>query len=254
LPRPFWASERCWGIYAFRLAEFLNYPGPIFLIHSNLDEAAGVGTIQEMVHRYLPHMLAAWPTGPFRLAGYCHGGLTAWEIAHQLEQARRTVEKIIMIDSFSINARAAARCGSPAVGGKCADPEWRGAARARHAFAVGNHAPYPAEGSRDPCSCDAPAFWRQHGRRRLASIGLLQGDVEILAAADRQQRGLSGERGVFDEEGILGERVEASVAQPLLQAGTRAAQHLHHHACRPACHDDERASQGLSAGSGGVAS
>ncbi len=50
--------------------------------------------------------VAAAPSGPFRLAGYCHGGLAAWEIAHQLEEAGREVEKIVMIDSISINARA----------------------------------------------------------------------------------------------------------------------------------------------------
>jgi acyl-CoA synthetase (AMP-forming)/AMP-acid ligase II/acyl carrier protein len=98
-----------WGFYAFRLAELLTYPGPVFLIHSNLDEAAGIGTIEEMARRYLPHLLAAWPTGSFRLAGYCHGGLVAWEIAHQLEQAGRKVEQIVIIDSFSINARLPVR-------------------------------------------------------------------------------------------------------------------------------------------------
>ena len=64
-----------WGFYAFRLAEFLKYPGPVFLIHSNLDEAAGIDTIEEMAWRYLPHMLVAWPSGPFRLAGYWPGRL-----------------------------------------------------------------------------------------------------------------------------------------------------------------------------------
>ena len=65
-----------------------------------------------MARRYLPHLLAAWPAGPFRLAGYCHGGLAAWEIAHQLEQAGRTVEKIVLIDSFSINARLPIRAAA----------------------------------------------------------------------------------------------------------------------------------------------
>ena len=104
-----------WGFYAFRLAELLKYPGPIFLIHSNLDEAAGIDTIEEMARRYLTHMLAAWPTGPFRLAGYCHGGLAAWEIAHQLEEAGRTVEQIVMIDTFSINARTPIRAAAHAL-------------------------------------------------------------------------------------------------------------------------------------------
>jgi oxalate---CoA ligase len=104
-----------WGFYAFRLAELLQYPGPVFLIHSNLDEAAGIDTIEEMARRYLPHMLAAWPAGPFRLAGYCHGGLAAWEIAHQLEEAGRTVEQIVIIDSFSINARTPIRAAAHAL-------------------------------------------------------------------------------------------------------------------------------------------
>src|SRR5258708_18111769 len=68
-----------------------------------------------MARRYLPHMLAAWPSGPFRLAGYCHGGLAAWEIAHQLEEAGREVEKIVMIDSISINARRPIRAAARAL-------------------------------------------------------------------------------------------------------------------------------------------
>ncbi len=101
-----------WGFYAFRLAELLAYDGPIFLIHSNLDEAGGVDTIEEMVRRYLPHVLEAWPRGPFYLAGYCHGGLAAWEIAHQLERVGRKVEKIIMIDTISINGRPPVRAAA----------------------------------------------------------------------------------------------------------------------------------------------
>jgi acyl-CoA synthetase (AMP-forming)/AMP-acid ligase II/thioesterase domain-containing protein/acyl carrier protein len=101
-----------WGFYAFRLAELLKYDGPIFLIHSNLDEAAGVDTIEEMARGYLPHVLKAWPQGPFHLAGYCHGGLAAWEVAHQLENAGRSVEKVMMIDTFSINGRSPVRAAA----------------------------------------------------------------------------------------------------------------------------------------------
>jgi thioesterase domain-containing protein len=60
-------------------------------------------------------MLSAWPAGPFRLAGYCHGGLAAWEIAHQLEEAGRTVEQIVIIDAFSINARTPIRAAAHAL-------------------------------------------------------------------------------------------------------------------------------------------
>ena len=104
-----------WGFYAFRLVDFLKYDGPVFLIHSNLDETAGIDSIEKMASCYLPHLLAAWPEGPYRLVGYCHGGLAAWEVAHRLEQAGRTVEKIVLIDSFSLNARPSIRAAGRAM-------------------------------------------------------------------------------------------------------------------------------------------
>ena len=98
-----------WGLYAFRLVELLKHDGPIFLLHSNLDKTTGVASIEEMARQYMPHLLAAWPQGSFKLAGYCHGGLAAWEIAHQLEALGRKVDSVIMIDAFSINARSSVR-------------------------------------------------------------------------------------------------------------------------------------------------
>jgi acyl-CoA synthetase (AMP-forming)/AMP-acid ligase II/thioesterase domain-containing protein/acyl carrier protein len=94
-----------WGFYAFRLAELLRHDGPVYLLHSILDEAKGLTTIEDMVRCYLPHIEAAAPEGPVRLAGYCHGGIASLEIAGQLERRGRTVEKIVLIDTFSLNAR-----------------------------------------------------------------------------------------------------------------------------------------------------
>jgi acyl-CoA synthetase (AMP-forming)/AMP-acid ligase II/thioesterase domain-containing protein/acyl carrier protein len=94
-----------WGFYAFRLAELLKHDGPIYLLHSILDEAKGISTIREMVRRYLPEIERVAPTGPIRLAGYCHGGIASLEIAGQLEKRGRTVDKIVLIDTFSLNAR-----------------------------------------------------------------------------------------------------------------------------------------------------
>ena len=98
-----------WGFYAFRLAELLKHDGPIYLLHSILDEAKGIDTIEEMVRRYLPEIERVAPGGPVRLAGYCHGGLTSLEIAGRLEKSGRTVDKIVLIDSFSLNARPLVR-------------------------------------------------------------------------------------------------------------------------------------------------
>ena len=55
-----------------------------------------------MARTYVPHLLEAWPQGSFKLAGYCHGALACWEIAHQLEEVGRKVESVVMIDAYSI--------------------------------------------------------------------------------------------------------------------------------------------------------
>ena len=93
------------GFYAFGLIGLLKHDGPVYLLHSILDEAEGIVTVEEMVSRYMPHIEAAVARGPVWLAGYSHGGLSAFEIAGQLERTDRIVEKIILIDAFSLNAR-----------------------------------------------------------------------------------------------------------------------------------------------------
>jgi acyl carrier protein len=93
------------GFYAFGLTELLKHDGPVYLLHSILDEARGIVTVEEMVSRYMPYIEAAVARGPVWLAGYSHGGLSAFEIAGQLERMDRIVEKIILIDTFSLNAR-----------------------------------------------------------------------------------------------------------------------------------------------------
>lgn len=98
-----------WGLYARRLVELLRHDGPIYLLHSNLDRSTGVTSIEEMARRYVPNLLAAWPHGDFKLAGYCHGGLASWEMAYQLSQIGRKVEQVVLIDTFSMNARAPMR-------------------------------------------------------------------------------------------------------------------------------------------------
>ena len=45
-----------WGFYAFRLAEMLKGDGPVYLLHSLLDGAREMETIEDMVGRYLPHV------------------------------------------------------------------------------------------------------------------------------------------------------------------------------------------------------
>lgn len=103
----FWChGDFCgWGFYAFRLSEKLKADGPMYLLHSLLDDSKGITTIEQMAARYLAEVQAVAPSGPIRVGGYCHGGLAALELAHLLERAGREVEKVVLIDTFSLNAR-----------------------------------------------------------------------------------------------------------------------------------------------------
>jgi acyl-CoA synthetase (AMP-forming)/AMP-acid ligase II/thioesterase domain-containing protein/acyl carrier protein len=98
-----------WGFYALRLVDLLKHDGPVYLLHPNFDRKAGIDTMQAMAGRYVPQLLELQAYGAFQIAGYCHGGLAAWEIAHQLERAGRKVESLVLIDTFSINARPMVR-------------------------------------------------------------------------------------------------------------------------------------------------
>lgn len=98
-----------WGFYGFRLSEMLEGNGPVYLLHSLLDAAKGIETIEDMASRYVAGVQAAAPHGPVRVAGYCHGGLAALELVRRLEAAGRTVEKVVLIDAFSLNARPVMR-------------------------------------------------------------------------------------------------------------------------------------------------
>lgn len=151
-----------WGFYALRLSELLDYDGPVYLVHPTFDREAGIDSIEAMGRCYVPRLLAIQPTGAFRLAGYCHGGLVAWEVAHQLELSGRSTESVVLIDTFSINANLAVR----------------GIARA--VSAIGELAP-AAIGDRLKAEA-MPAVWA--GTRRL-----MQKDSAILWRAAKRLYG-----------------------------------------------------------------
>ena len=104
-----------WGFYGFRFAEMLKTAGPVHLLHSLLDDGTGVDSIEKMVALYVPYVERVAPSGPVRLIGYCHGGLAALELARRLEAAGRTVEKIVLLDTISLNARTPLRIAEPVV-------------------------------------------------------------------------------------------------------------------------------------------
>ena len=94
------------GLYSLRLATLLGSDQPLFVVAPHdLGGQAVARPIEEIAADYLPVVLKAQPKGPYRLSGYCFGGLIAFEVARLLVAAGETVEMVSMIDSPTINAR-----------------------------------------------------------------------------------------------------------------------------------------------------
>ena len=97
-----WGATR--GFHAFKMADILTCNQPVYLLHPCVNIHPKM-TIEEIAQAYLPHVLAAQPTGAFRLGGHCNGGLLAWEIACQLDRIGREIEAVVLLDTISLNAR-----------------------------------------------------------------------------------------------------------------------------------------------------
>jgi thioesterase domain-containing protein len=96
------------GLWALKLFEMIESRQPVFLVKQDSDPDPNL-TIEDIARARLPHLLAAHPAGPFRIGGFCNGSLVAWELAHQLERLGRRVERVVLIDAISINARPTLR-------------------------------------------------------------------------------------------------------------------------------------------------
>ena len=55
-----------WGFYALRLADLLHHDGPIYLLHPNFDQKAGIDTMEAMASRYIPALRRCRPTATSR--------------------------------------------------------------------------------------------------------------------------------------------------------------------------------------------
>jgi thioesterase domain-containing protein len=94
------------GHYVKRLAKLLGSNQPIFVVAPHgLDHEAVPRSLEAMAADRLPLIVDAQPQGPYRLGGYCIGGLVAFEVARMLVAAGKKVEMVAMIDPPTVNAR-----------------------------------------------------------------------------------------------------------------------------------------------------
>jgi acyl-CoA synthetase (AMP-forming)/AMP-acid ligase II/acyl carrier protein len=94
------------GLYAVKLASALGPDQPLFVVAPHdLGREPIPLSIEAMAADRLPLILNAQPKGPYRLSGYCIGGLIAFEVARLLVAAGEKVEMVSIIDAPTVGAR-----------------------------------------------------------------------------------------------------------------------------------------------------
>ena len=94
------------GWYARRLAPLVAPESPFFVLPTiGADGEILPWTIEAMAARHLEELRKVQPHGPYRLVGFCVGGVIAFEMGRQLLAAGDVIERLIVIDSDPVNAR-----------------------------------------------------------------------------------------------------------------------------------------------------
>ena len=86
------------GFYCRDLARHLGDEQPVYAIHPlGLDGGQVPTTIEAMAAEHLKLIRELQPHGPYRIGGYCNGGLVAYETARRLAEAGERVEPVVLI-------------------------------------------------------------------------------------------------------------------------------------------------------------
>ena len=87
-----------------RLTKYLGPDQPVYGLQSqglNGDGNMDIN-VQDMASRYVNEVVAEYPEGPYRLGGYCLGGIIAFEMAQQLTAMGKEVELVILLDTYNV--------------------------------------------------------------------------------------------------------------------------------------------------------
>jgi len=105
--RPFFFLHGDWtggAFYCFTLARALGSDQPFYVLETY--KTAGLrnlSTLEEMAAVHVKALRAAQPEGPYMLGGFCNGGLLAYEVARQLEEAGQQVDFLGLINPSIAN-------------------------------------------------------------------------------------------------------------------------------------------------------
>jgi thioesterase domain-containing protein len=101
------------AFYLFSLAHELGPDQPLYVINPyRFDGMPVPPSIEEMATAYIEALRTVQPTGPYRFAGFCGGGLIGYEIAQQLRAQGETVDILILIDPMAGPIRTIRMLGS----------------------------------------------------------------------------------------------------------------------------------------------
>ncbi|HYB41177.1 MAG TPA: thioesterase domain-containing protein, partial [Candidatus Methylomirabilis sp.] len=92
------------GFYCHGLARRLGPEQPFYSVAPHgLDGGELPWSIEAMAAERLADIRAIQPQGPYRLGGFCLGGVIAFEMARQLERAGEGVDALLLVDSRALN-------------------------------------------------------------------------------------------------------------------------------------------------------
>ncbi len=94
------------GWYARRLAPLAAANSPFYVLPTiGAGNEARTWTVEAMAERHVQELRKKQPRGPYRIVGFCVGGVIAFEMARQLKDAGEAVERLVVVDSDPMNAR-----------------------------------------------------------------------------------------------------------------------------------------------------
>jgi amino acid adenylation domain-containing protein len=92
------------GFYCLNLARALGEDRPFYVLTPHgVDGGPIPPTIEEIARSFIEIIRAVQPQGPYLLGGLCKGGVTAYEMARQLERQGEKVDLVIMIGATGWN-------------------------------------------------------------------------------------------------------------------------------------------------------
>ncbi|RAQ95015.1 hypothetical protein A4R35_05670 [Thermogemmatispora tikiterensis] len=87
------------AFYCIKLAKQLGEDQPFYAVEPyRFPQQALPPSFEEMAAAHIEAIRQIQPHGPYRLAGWCNGGLVAYEMARQLQAVGEKVELLVLID------------------------------------------------------------------------------------------------------------------------------------------------------------